>query len=203
MSLLNVVYIATGSLVLGAGVTFFYFYLRDKWFMSITKQEANRLLEQAKNERERIEKESKIQVKEQMLQIKMEMEKEGREKSKDLQVWEKRLLSKEENIDKRISLVDAKEEKTKKMEEELISRESRVKEEMELYKTKVQEAQKKLETLTGMTTDEAKKKLQIEMIMKTPSMNQQKGLSKWKMRQRMRQKKEQVYSCNSYTKIRG
>jgi ribonuclease Y len=163
MSLLNVVYIATGSLVLGAGVTFFYFYLRDKWFMSITKQEANRLLEQAKNERERIEKESKIQVKEQMLQIKMEMEKEGREKSKDLQVWEKRLLSKEENIDKRISLVDAKEEKTKKMEEELISRESRVKEEMELYKTKVQEAQKKLETLTGMTTDEAKK-LQIEMI---------------------------------------
>ena len=163
MFLLNVIYIAAGSLLLGVGVTFSYFYLRDKWFMSITKQEANRLLEQAKNERERIEKESKIQVKEQMLQIKMEMEKEGREKSKDLQAWEKRLLLKEENIDKRISLVDAKEEKIKKSEEEIASRENKVKDEMALYKTKIQEAQKKLETLTGMTTEEAKK-LQIEMI---------------------------------------
>jgi ribonuclease Y len=40
---------------------------------------------------------------------------------------------------------------------------NKIKEEIELYSNKVKEAQRKLETLTGITTEEAKK-LQIEMI---------------------------------------
>jgi len=131
--------------------------------MSTTRQEAAKLLEKAKSESERLEKESKIQVKEQVLQMKMEMEREAREKNKDIQASEKRLLAKEENLDKRMSLVDAKEEKNKKMEDELTARENKVKDEMQLYKNKVQEAQKKLETMTGMTTDEARR-LQVELI---------------------------------------
>ena len=93
----------------------------------------------------------------------MEMEREAREKSKDLQAWEKRLLTKEESLDKRMGLVDAKEEKNKKLEDELLQRDEKVKEEMQLYKNKVQEAQRKLETMTGMTTDEARR-LQVELI---------------------------------------
>ncbi|MCX6112240.1 MAG: ribonuclease Y [Proteobacteria bacterium] len=160
---LHTLYIALGCFAIGALLTFIYFYFRDKWFMSVTRQEAAKLLEKAKSESERLEKESKIQLKEQTLQMKMEMEKESREKNKDLQVAEKRLLAKEENLDKRMSLVDAKEEKNKKTEDELVTRESKVKDEMQLYKNKVQEAQKKLETLTGMTTEEAKR-LQVELI---------------------------------------
>jgi len=160
---LNTLYIALGCFAVGAVITFIYFHFRDKWFMSTTRQEAAKLLEKAKSESERLEKESKIQVKEQVLQMKMEMEREAREKNKDIQASEKRLLAKEENLDKRMSLVDAKEEKNKKMEDELTARENKVKDEMQLYKNKVQEAQKKLETMTGMTTDEARR-LQVELI---------------------------------------
>ncbi|MEI6079272.1 MAG: ribonuclease Y [bacterium] len=160
---LNALYIGIACFALGAIITFIYFRFRDKWFMSTTRQEAAQLLEKAKSESERLEKESKIQLKEQMLQTKMEMEREAREKSKDLQAWEKRLLTKEESLDKRMGLVDAKEEKNKKLEDELLQRDEKVKEEMQLYKSKVQEAQRKLETMTGMTTDEARR-LQVELI---------------------------------------
>jgi ribonuclease Y len=160
---LNYVYIGLGFFALGAVLTFIYFHFRDKWFMSTTRQEATKLLEQAKSESDRLEKESKFQLKEQMLQTKMEMEREAREKTKDIQAWEKRLLTKEESLDKRMALVDGKEEKNKKTEDELLQRENKVKDEMQTYKNKVQEAQKKLEVLTGMTTEEAKR-LQIELI---------------------------------------
>lgn len=163
MSWLNVFYISIACFFLGALLTFIYFYFRDKWFMSTTRQEATKLLEQAKLDSDRVEKESKIQLKEQILQMKMELEKEFREKNKDLQASEKRLLAKEENLEKRMSLVDGKEEKNKKVEDDLLVKENKVKEEMQLYKSKVEEAQRKLETLTGMTTEEAKR-LQVELI---------------------------------------
>jgi ribonuclease Y len=152
------VYIGLGAFIVGGAVT-----LRDKWFASTARIEAKRIIEDAKSESERLEKESKIQLKEQMLHSKMELERELKDKSRDVQAWEKRLLSKEEHLDKRAALVDGKEENIKKMEEGLVVGQNKIKEEIELYSNKVKEAQRKLETLTGITTEEAKK-LQIEMI---------------------------------------
>ena len=157
-----IVYIALSALV-GGAVTFVYFTVRDKWFVSTARSEAKKLIENAKQESERLEKESKIQLKEQMLHSKMELDRELKDKGKDIQAWEKRLLSKEENLDKRAVLVDGKEEKIKKIEDDLLASQNKVKEEIELYSNKVKEAQRKLETLTGITTEEAKR-LQIEMI---------------------------------------
>jgi ribonuclease Y len=157
------VYIALGAFIAGGAVTFTYFSVRDKWFASTARSEAKRIIEDAKQESERLEKESKIQLKEQMLHSKMELERELKDKSRDVQAWEKRLLTKEEHLDKRASMVDSKEENIKKMEESLVLGQNKIKEEIELYSNKVKEAQKKLETLTGITTDEAKR-LQVEMI---------------------------------------
>lgn len=156
------IYIAC-SFVVGAVVTFVYFFIRDRWFVSTAKQEARRLLDDARSESERLEKESKIQLKEQMLHTKMELEKETKEKGRDLQAWEKRLLSKEENLDKKGNFLDSREEKLKKTEDDLVNSQKKISTEIELYSNKVKEAQRKLETLTGITTEEAKR-LQIEMV---------------------------------------
>jgi len=157
------VYIGLGAFLIGGAATFVYFSVRDKWFISTARGEAKRILEDAKQESERLEKESKIQLKEQMLHSKIELEKELKDKSKDIQTWEKRLLTKEESLDKRGGLVDAKEEKIKKLEDDLVLGQNKIKEEIDHYSNKVKEAQRKLETLTGVTTEEAKK-IQIEMI---------------------------------------
>jgi len=152
-----------GSFAVGATTTGVYFFIRDRWFVSTAKQEAKRLLEDAKSQSERLEKESKIQLKEQMYHTKLELEKETKEKSKDLQAWEKRLLGKEENLDKKAGFIDSREEKIKKSEDDVVAGQKKVAAEIELYNNKLKEAQRKLETLTGVTTEEAKR-IQIEMI---------------------------------------
>ena len=116
----NIIYIAIGSFSVGIILSVLYLLLRDKWFLSTARREAKNLLDSAKGESERIQKESKIQLKEQMFQTKMELEKEGKEKRKDLQAWEKRLLSKEENLDKKINLMDTKEDKVKRIGDEIL-----------------------------------------------------------------------------------
>jgi ribonucrease Y len=161
--MLQAIYIGLGAFLFGGIISALYFILRDKVFVSNARREAQRLLEDAKNESERIQKESKIQLKEQMLHSKMEIEREIKDKTRDIQAWEKRLLSKEENLDKKISLIDAKEEKIKKQEDDLTAAQKKVNDEVELYNNKVKEAQKKLESLTGVTTEEAKR-IQVEMI---------------------------------------
>jgi len=161
--MLQAVYIGLGAFLFGVITTAIYFVIRDRWFLSSTKREAQRLLEEAKNDSERTEKDSKLKLKEQMFHSKMELEKEIKDKTRDLQAWEKRLLTKEENLDKKIGLIDGKEEKFRKQEEELVLSQKKIKEEMDLYSLKVKEAQKKLESLTGITTEEAKR-IQIEMI---------------------------------------
>ncbi len=161
--MLQAVYIGLGAFLLGVAITAVYFVIRDRWFLSSTKREAQRLLEEAKNDSERTEKDSKLKLKEQMFHSKMELEKEIKDKTRDLQAWEKRLLTKEENLDKKINLIDGKEEKFRKQEEDLVLAQKKIKEEMDLYTNKVKEAQRKLESLTGVTTEEAKR-MQIEMI---------------------------------------
>ncbi len=162
--MLYAIYIGIGAFLFGGAITTVYFVVRDRWFLANTKREAQRLLEEAKSESERITKDSKIQLKEQMFHSKMELEKEIKDKTRDIQAWEKRLLSKEENLDKKISLIDAKEEKVKKQEEDLTLSQKKIKDEIDLYANKVKEAQRKLESLTGITTEEAKR-MQIELIL--------------------------------------
>lgn len=151
------------SLLIGVVTTFIYFKIRDKKFISTAKTEAERILDFAKKEKERVDKETKIQMKEQMIQTKLEIEKELKEKRKDFQVWEKRLLTKEENLDKKMSLIDSRDDKLKQKETEIISNEEKLNKELEKYKEKVKEVQVKLEKIAMMSTEEAKK-MQVELI---------------------------------------
>jgi ribonucrease Y len=159
----NYVYILA-SFLAGFLLSYIYFMVRDKWFVSTVKKQAEELINKAKQESERIEKENKIQLKEQMFKTKLDLEKESKEKMKDLSSWEKRLLNKEENLEKKVSLFDGKEEKLKRLEQSINDKDRRLNSEIELYKSKVSEMQRKLENLTGLTTEEAKK-IQIDMIL--------------------------------------
>lgn len=158
-------YILIGvSFVFGLVVSFIYFLIRDKFFTSTAKAEAEKLMRAAREEKERIDKEAKLQLKEQMFKNKMEIERESKEKRKELQNMEKRLLLKEENLEKKVSLLDSKEEKLKKTEDEIKNKELKLNEEVQNYKNKTLELHRKLERLTGMTTEEAKK-IQTDMIL--------------------------------------
>jgi ribonucrease Y len=160
---MSLTYLIVIAFFVGVIITYFYFLIRDKKFTSTAKQEAEKLLDQAKREKERVDKEAKIQIKEQILQHKLELEKEQKEKRKDFQVWEKRLISKEENLDKKMSLLDSRDEKIKSKETEINSLEGKLQTDRERLKEKLREVQISLEKIAMLSTEEAKK-MQIELI---------------------------------------
>ena len=72
------------------------------------ESEARRLLENVKIESENMKKEELIKAKEEILQIRNELDQEIKERRGDVQVQEKRLIQKEENLEKRAMIYDGK-----------------------------------------------------------------------------------------------
>jgi len=154
---------AIGAFAIGIGATILIVKIRDKRFVSTAKREYERIISNAKSETERAKQDYKIKLKEEMLHEKNEVEKEVREKRKEIQTWEKRIMTKEESIDKKTQFLDSKEEKLKQKEQEVDNKNQKIEEEVKKYKDKTTEVQAKLEKLTGMSNEEAKR-LQIELI---------------------------------------
>jgi len=120
---------------------------------------ANKSIDDARRAAETITKEAELKAKDLAIQTKDEHERTTREKTKDLQNLEKRLLQKEENLDKKVAIFDQKELDILKKEQVFSQKEQdMVKRDDELKKSAdVQRA--KLEQISGMSAGEAKKEL--------------------------------------------
>ena len=78
------------------------------------ESEAKRLIENVKIEAENIKKEEMIKAKEEVLKLRNELDQEIKERRGDVQTQERRLIQKEENLEKRIAVYDGKEKETEK-----------------------------------------------------------------------------------------
>ena len=93
-----------------------------------------------------------MEVKEESIKTKNDLEKETKERRAELQRYEKRVLAKEEAVDKRSDAIEHRESKITAKEEQLRQREARVE---ELSQKRVQE----LERISGLTSEQAKEYL--------------------------------------------
>ena len=93
-----------------------------------------------------------MEVKEESLRTKNELEKETKERRNELQKYERRVLSKEESVDKKADAVEKREAECTAKVAELQKREKKVE---ELEQKGVQE----LERISGLTSDQAKDEL--------------------------------------------
>lgn len=116
------------------------------------EREANRLIESVKVEAENLKKEELIRAKEEVLQIRNELDKEIKERRGDIQVQEKRLIQKEENLEKRTLIFEGKE---KELEKKFAETESK-KQELEHAIAKELE---ELQRISGLTEEQAKAQL--------------------------------------------
>ena len=93
-----------------------------------------------------------MEIKEESIKNKNELEKETKERRSELQRYEKRVLSKEEALDKKSEAIERREAGFTAKEEELKQREAKVE---ELSQQRVQE----LERISGLTSEQAKEYL--------------------------------------------
>ena len=113
---------------------------------------AREIIDDALKTAETKKKEALLEVKEESIRTKNELEKETKERRAELQRYEKRVLAKEESVDKRSDVLEHRESKLTAKEEHLRQREAKVE---ELSQKRVQE----LERISGLTSEQAKEYL--------------------------------------------
>jgi len=165
MSTSIVVYILVGLVGAMLGVVLFEVIRRTSVAgkRSQEEEQARQAILNAQREAENIVKEAKLEAKDLLLQSKAELEKEQKAKLAELSTTEKRLVQREEGIDKRIGTLDKRDADAQKREQDLARKE----EKLTLKEAACTQAEKEhreaLERVAGMTADEAKKFLMQEM----------------------------------------
>ncbi len=123
------------------------------------EEQSRQIVQGAQREAENLVKEAKLEAKDRLFQAKAELEKEQKEARADIAGQEKRLLQREENLDKKAGAVDKREAESQKREQALVRREEAIAEKEAACEKAVKEHRQALERVAGMTVDEAKRQL--------------------------------------------
>ncbi|WP_367566883.1 ribonuclease Y [Lacrimispora sp.] len=116
------------------------------------EEKSREIIDEALKTAETKKREALLEAKEESLKTKNELEKETRERRAELQRYERRVLSKEENLDKKSEVMEKREAGLAAREEALSKRNAEVE---SLYEKGIQE----LEKISGLTSEQAKEYL--------------------------------------------
>jgi ribonucrease Y len=122
-----------------------------------------KILEDAKKESDVMTREASIQAKDIVLQARNELEQETKARRLEMQNSERRLSQKESNIDKKMDSLEKKEEDLAKKEREVSARQSQFDTKIRDYELLISQAKTRLEKISDMTAEEAKKTLMQAM----------------------------------------
>ena len=125
---------------------------KDAEVVGTAEDRARSIIDEALKTAETKKREALLEVKEESLRTKNELEKETKERRNELQKYERRVLSKEESVDKKADAVEKRETECAAKAAELQKRENKVE---ELEQKGVQE----LERISGLTSEQAKDEL--------------------------------------------
>ena len=148
-----------------------FFYLG--WMMnsrlgkkSITNadEQAKKILEDADKDAKNIKREKLLEVKDEWYKKKTEFDKEVQQKRQKVSALEKQIQLREENSEKKFDLVLQKERENKKYEQELNEHRKQIEIKIEETNRLEQEQNAKLEKISGLSSEEAKKILMDNLI---------------------------------------
>ena len=122
-------------------------------------EQAKKILEDADKEAKNVKREKLLEVKDEWYKKKTEFDKEVQQKRQKLNALEKQLSLREENSEKKFDLVLQKERENKKFEQELNEQRKLMDRKLEELNHLEQEQNLKLEKISGLSSDEAKKML--------------------------------------------
>ena len=128
-----------------------------------SKDEATRIIEEARTEAKTMRKEALLEAKDEQLRLRNEFEKETKQRRSELQKQENRLNQKEDALDKKEQAMDAKLDVVEKTKKNIEEREAKLKEMEADLGNQHEKMLAELEKVAGMTAGEAKDMLIAEL----------------------------------------
>jgi len=123
------------------------------------EKRAKEIIEEAEQVALSKKREIDIEAKETLYRLRNEFEKETRNKKKELQFQEKRLQQRELNLERKAELIEKQSEEIAKAQEELKQRQEEIKNKELHLSSLIEEEKRKLETISGISREEAKNQL--------------------------------------------
>lgn len=161
----SLLYIIVGVVAGAGGVWALMFLQRQAQQQTLTSAEetAKLIIEEAKKEGTVLKKEAEVQAKDLVLQAKTEAERDSRDRKREVQQLEKRLQNREETLEKKAETIENREELTRR-EQGLKKKEEELRQHEEHYDRLIEDTRTQLEKISGMTRDEAARKLTEQML---------------------------------------
>jgi ribonuclease Y len=151
------------GLALAAAVAFAAGFLAQKWLVDKkiggATQSAERIVAEAQRETEARRKAAELEAKEQSLRLRGEFEQEVRRREREIEQIEQRVIGKEEQLARRIEDLDRRLTELTTRDRDLQNREKRIGEQEGRLAQAADEQRRKLESIAGMTAEEAKRQL--------------------------------------------
>jgi len=161
----NILFILIG-LIGGVGAGYMLFVSARK---NQLESDKNRILEEAKMQGENLKKDRILEAKEKYMQLRSEYEKETNKRSQELALSENRMKQKEQSLDDKIRNLKTREDETLQKGQRLdVQIDSYKKRETEINQMREQQL-KQLETVAGLSQEEAKEKMMEAIRAKTHS----------------------------------
>jgi len=130
------------------------------------QERAKKIIEEAEKDAAAIKREKLLEVKDEWYRRKKEFESETQSKRNKLQAYEKQLNNREENLERKLDILNKKEQSLQAMERELMERQKRLIEREKEVERLIEEETQRLERISGITREEAKKYLYQNLIEK-------------------------------------
>jgi ribonuclease Y len=155
MGALNIlIYLVVGAGCLAAGF-FMSRFLKGKQLKNV-EQEAASIKDMARREAETIKKEAELSSKDTMIKLRQEFEQETKQRREELSVAEKRILQKEENLEKRLDLLEKKEKDLTQRLDVFRQKETEVAAKGEDLAKTIQQEKEMLHKISNLSREEAK-----------------------------------------------
>ena len=140
---------SVGSLLAGGIIGWIIRWLYARFQLTSSEQKAKRVKVEAHKEAEAQKKEYLLEAKDQLIRERHQQEKEFRDRRNEQQVFEKRLVQKEENLETKMTQVDDKNQQVSEREKGLDKKDQDLKELENHWRSE-------LEKIAGLTVEEAK-----------------------------------------------
>ncbi len=147
------------GLAIGFGLTFFLKSILDRQKQRTADIKSEQIITEARHQADALIKEASLEAKDRLIKMKSEFDAETKETRSELKRQERRIIKKEENIDRKIEQQEQREKEISGKEKSLRKKSEKIERQEREYEELVNEQKQQLERISTLTAEQAKELL--------------------------------------------